>query len=69
MVQGVACPDGRPQHTESAPIVDFGPNFVDLSRANDEESEKDIAKSNVELIGKNTCHSAHRFTYEKEFVS
>lgn len=52
MTQGVACPTGRPQHGESSALVDFGPNFADLSRVSDTESEKEVAKNNVELLGK-----------------
>jgi len=52
MVQGVACPNGRPQHSETPSIIDFGPNFSDLSRTSDVESEKEVAKTNVELLGK-----------------
>lgn len=52
MVQGVACPNGRPQHTETPSVVDFGPNFVDLSRTPEEENEKEVAKISVDLIGK-----------------
>ena len=51
MVQGVACPHGRPQHSDRPSIVDFGPNFVDLSRTPEEENEKEVSKSNVDLIG------------------
>ncbi len=51
MTQGVACPNGRPQHSESLSIVDFGPNFADLSRTSEIESEKEIVKTNVELLG------------------
>lgn len=51
MLQGVACPKGRPQHSEITPVVDFGPNFADLSRATESEREKDIAKNNMEVMG------------------
>ncbi len=51
MTQGVACPNGRPQHSESSSIIDFGPNFADLSRISETENEKEIAKINVELLG------------------
>ncbi len=51
MVQGVACPNGRPQHSEITPVVDFGTNFADLSRMTETETEKDIAKTNVEILG------------------
>ena len=52
MVQGVACPNGRPQHGGEIPsVVDFGPNFADLSRGGETENEKEIAKTNVELLG------------------
>ncbi|CAF4824233.1 unnamed protein product, partial [Rotaria socialis] len=50
MVQGVACPNGRPQHSEITPVVDFGPNFADLSRMTETETEKDIAKTDVEIL-------------------
>ncbi len=51
MSQGVACPNGRPQHGETSAIVDFGPNFADLSRTSETENEKEVAKTNVELLG------------------
>jgi hypothetical protein len=51
MTQGVACPNGRPQHGETSSIVDFGPNFADLSRTDEVESDKEVAKTNVELLG------------------
>jgi hypothetical protein len=57
MVQGVACPNGRPQHSEISSIVDFGPHFADLSRAGEIETEKEVAKTNVELLG--TAFSIH----------
>jgi len=50
MVQGVSCPHGRPQHNEHPSIVDFGPNFVDLSRTPEEENEKEVTKTHVDLI-------------------
>ena len=52
MTQGTACPSGRPQHDGSSSIADFGPHFADLSRISEIESEKEIAKTNVELLGK-----------------
>jgi len=52
MTQGVACPNGRPQHGETSSVVDFGPNFADLSRLSETENEKEVAKTNVELLGK-----------------
>lgn len=51
MAQGVSCPSGRPQHADSAVSIDFGPNFVDLSRVPDEENDKDTAKNKFELLG------------------
>lgn len=51
MSQGVACPNGRPLHSETPAVVDFGPNFMDLSRVGETETEKEIAKINVELLG------------------
>jgi hypothetical protein len=51
MAQGVACPNGRPQHGVTPAVVDFGPNFADLSRTTEVESEKEVAKTNVELLG------------------
>jgi hypothetical protein len=51
MTQGVACPNGRPQHGETLSVVDFGPNFADLSRTTEIENEKEVAKTNVELLG------------------
>jgi len=51
MTQGIACPNGRPQHGESSSTIDFGPNFVDLSRFSETENEKEIVKTNVELLG------------------
>lgn len=50
MVQGVACPNGRPQHNQTASVIDFGPNFIDLSRAAETEVDKDVAKTKVELL-------------------
>ncbi|CAF1011801.1 unnamed protein product [Adineta ricciae] len=50
MTQGVSCPSGRPQHTETPSVIDFGPDFVDLSRTNEVENDKEVAKSNVELL-------------------
>ncbi|CAF0809451.1 unnamed protein product [Adineta steineri] len=50
MAQGVSCPNGRIQHSETSPVIDFGPNFVDLSRTSEVESEKEVAKTNVELL-------------------
>lgn len=52
MTQGVSCPNGRPHHGESSSVVDFGPNFADLSRVTDMESEKEVSRTNVELLGK-----------------
>lgn len=57
MVQGVACPHGRPQHSDHPSIADFGPNFVDLSRTPEEENEKEVSKSNVDLIGETSRFS------------
>jgi hypothetical protein len=51
MVQGVPCPNSRPQHAETLSMIDFGPNFADLSRTHDDETEKETAKNNVELLG------------------
>ena len=51
MTQGVACPSGRPQHGVTPAPIDFGPNFVDLSRTTEVESEKEVTKPNVELLG------------------
>jgi hypothetical protein len=51
MTQGVSCPNGRPQHGETSSIVDFGPNFADLSRTDEVENDKEVAKTNVELLG------------------
>jgi len=51
MTQGVACPNGRPQHGETSSVIDFGPNFADLSRFSETENEKEIIKTNVELLG------------------
>ena len=51
MVQGVSCPNGRPEHGETSSSIDFGPNFADLSRILEAETEKDIAQNNVELLG------------------
>ncbi|CAF0865986.1 unnamed protein product [Rotaria sordida] len=50
MAQGVACPNGRPQHSETSSVIDFGPNFADLSRLGEIENDKDIAKTNIELL-------------------
>lgn len=62
MVQGVSCPHGRPQHNEHPSIVDFGPNFIDLSRTPEEENDKEVAKTHVDLIGTifRTVVSIHR---------
>ncbi|CAF2347511.1 unnamed protein product [Rotaria sp. Silwood2] len=51
MVQGVACPNGRLQHSETSSVIDFGSNFADLSHVGEIENEKDIAKTNIELLG------------------
>ncbi|CAF4330476.1 unnamed protein product [Rotaria sp. Silwood2] len=50
MVQGVACPNGRLQHSETSSVIDFGSNFADLSHVGEIENEKDIAKTNIELL-------------------
>lgn len=52
MSQGVACPNGRPLHSETPAVVDFGPSFTDLSRGGEIESDKEVAKINVELLGR-----------------
>ena len=52
MSQGVACPNGRPLHSETPAVVDFGPSFTDLSRGGETESYKQVAKVNVELLGR-----------------
>ena len=51
MLQGVSCPNGRPQHGDTSSTIDFGRDFADLSRASDTDSEKEVAKSTMELLG------------------
>ena len=60
MTQGVSCPSGRPHHGESSSLVDFGPNFADLSRVTETESEKEVSRTNVELLGKANSSLRHR---------
>lgn len=65
MAQGVSCPNGRPQHTETPAVIDFGPDFADLSRTSEVESDKEVAKTNVDLIGASLFFSSFVFVSMK----
>ena len=68
MLQGVACPNGRPQHGETSSTVDFGRDFADLSRTSDTESEKEVAKSNMELLGNGSFVDISSLIFVSYFV-